>query len=467
MDWNNLQDFGFAAMAAGGQPGATTLGALGQGGLGMNQMALQRAQTQNTLAEAQNRQNENQLFPYNLKLMQQKMNLMGKYLGDQGSPDQPQANTTPAPNSTGMSWASTAGSTNRQVQPSQTPINNPGNLRPVGASTGFQTFDNPQDGLDQMRADLTGKISGKSPVMQSKYGKNYQPSLRNIIATYAPVTENDTASYIQNVSKATGISPNQILTVQDVDKLLPAMVKQEGNAAMLSQTNLSVDPEQSAAEALQKKINMGGILGISSPGDVEQLKATNTRINERAAKAAEIAAAKPKAEAEKEGENVGEAQKTYASISSRIDNAKKIIKKMKSLSEKMPDRGPFQKEVWLSKHLGDQKLEAAVNSFENLNENLFTQELPGVIPPGSKLDIPIVNALATASKVNPKQSHTSRIEILSNLEDLLDKAKANAQKNYGLLSGKELPMAEGTESVTSSPITHKYIPGKGIVPVGD
>lgn len=41
--WSKLQDFGFSAMAAGAQPGATTIGALGQAGLAINEGARARA----------------------------------------------------------------------------------------------------------------------------------------------------------------------------------------------------------------------------------------------------------------------------------------------------------------------------------------------------------------------------------------------------------------------------------------
>lgn len=105
------------------------------------------------------------------------------------------------------------------------PMNNPGNLRPVGASTGFQQFKTPQAGMDAMRSDLTAKING-SPAMRGN-----PPTLRNIITAYAPPSENNTAAYIQNVSQATGINPDQPLQPQDVDRVMPAMVKQEGNGS--------------------------------------------------------------------------------------------------------------------------------------------------------------------------------------------------------------------------------------------
>jgi len=101
--------------------------------------------------------------------------------------------------------------------------NNPGNLRPVGANKGFQGFGTPQEGLQAMRDDLTAKVTGKSRAMNGA-----QPTLSNLLNVYAPPSENDTARYIGNVAQATGLNPNQPLTPQDVDKLIPAMIKQEG-----------------------------------------------------------------------------------------------------------------------------------------------------------------------------------------------------------------------------------------------
>ena len=41
-----------------------------------------------------------------------------------------------------------------------------------------------------------------------------------IIARYAPTTENNTASYIRNVSTRTGFFPNELLNMEDIDTLV-------------------------------------------------------------------------------------------------------------------------------------------------------------------------------------------------------------------------------------------------------
>ena len=109
-------------------------------------------------------------------------------------------------------------------QAAPAPVNNPGNLRPVGATTGFQQFATPEAGAAAMQADLTAKING-SPAMGGK-----SPTLSNLISVYAPAGDNNnTAAYIQNVSQKTGIAPDQVLKPEDVAKIMPAMIQQEGN----------------------------------------------------------------------------------------------------------------------------------------------------------------------------------------------------------------------------------------------
>jgi hypothetical protein len=109
--------------------------------------------------------------------------------------------------------------------------NNPTGLRPVGDSTGFQKYSTPQEGIAAAKNDLAIKISGQSDAMKSKFGENYAPTLANVISTHAPSNENDTLKYIMFVSNQTGIAPQQQLTLQDIDRILPAMAQMEGGSA--------------------------------------------------------------------------------------------------------------------------------------------------------------------------------------------------------------------------------------------
>lgn len=111
-------------------------------------------------------------------------------------------------------------------------VNNPGNLRAPGSTSGFQQFDTPQAGQDAMRHDLLLKVTGKSGAMKAKYGDNYQPTMRNIVSTWAPPSENDTKDYIDFVSSKSGLHPDQALTPQDIDKIMPAMIQREGGKSV-------------------------------------------------------------------------------------------------------------------------------------------------------------------------------------------------------------------------------------------
>lgn len=131
------------------------------------------------------------------------------------------------------------GELNRQFsQPLSVRNNNPLNMRPVGATQGFEKYGTPQAGIDAATRDLTAKITGQSPAMAARYGQNYTPNLANLITTWAPPSENDTQNYIDTVSKKTGIDPNQVLTTSDISKLLPAMAQMEGGKGALASFGL-------------------------------------------------------------------------------------------------------------------------------------------------------------------------------------------------------------------------------------
>lgn len=108
--------------------------------------------------------------------------------------------------------------------------NNPGNMRPVGQSTGFQKFDTPEAGMDAMKRDLMAKVTGKSSAMKMNYGENYAPTLRNVISTWAPpkADGNNTGSYISFVAKGARINPDTPLKPEDIDKIMPLMTQFEG-----------------------------------------------------------------------------------------------------------------------------------------------------------------------------------------------------------------------------------------------
>lgn len=85
---------------------------------------------------------------------------------------------------------------------------NVGNLRPVGASTGFQQFSSYEEGIKAMDENLKA------------YGTKHKiNTLRGVISRYAPPQDkNDTESYINFVAQKTGLKPDQ-----EIDLTNPAV----------------------------------------------------------------------------------------------------------------------------------------------------------------------------------------------------------------------------------------------------
>lgn len=100
--------------------------------------------------------------------------------------------------------------------------NNPANLRrwkntPAGAG-GFAKFRSANDGLNAAADNLRA------------YGKQGINTLRGIISKWAPASENDTQSYIEQAVKATGFKPDQHLDLNDpttLAKVESAVVQRE------------------------------------------------------------------------------------------------------------------------------------------------------------------------------------------------------------------------------------------------
>ncbi len=66
------------------------------------------------------------------------------------------------------------------------------------------------------------------------YGQRGLQTVNGIISTWAPVSENNTAVYIQNVASRMGVDPNQTLDLNDTDtmvKLISAMTISENGRA--------------------------------------------------------------------------------------------------------------------------------------------------------------------------------------------------------------------------------------------
>lgn len=107
--------------------------------------------------------------------------------------------------------------------------NNPGNIefnpanewqgqKGIGPDGRFAQFETPEDGVRAMHVLLTN------------YGKRGVDTVQEILSTYAPKSENDTAAYISKVSKELGVAPDQHIDLTDMDtsmKLVSSLIKHE------------------------------------------------------------------------------------------------------------------------------------------------------------------------------------------------------------------------------------------------
>jgi len=526
----NLLNFGFSGMAAAAQPGIPTLSALGQGGLGMNAAALQRAQTQNIQGEAQSRQLQNQLIPYQIKKMQQEMSMLQGInnrlnpQGSQGTQDNTANNsnqlnpTSKPPNSGGQPWQPSAGATPNNPNSNNTP--SVMNMQPAVYKTAQRVGIDPallhgvymtesggnpnaptgdggaaiggmqlhagaaQDAGVKDRTDPAQNLTGGATYLKQLQTKYSDPNMTALAYNWG---EGNVDNWVKAGADPTQIPQPQQKYVQNVNKyanqvggLTPSVMQ---NSQQNPQRNFGQGVASNADSENEKNAEALGLgYGFLNPalgskiyenltaGQKAQAEAQAKGEEERKTQAnkaqLDVTTAAPKAEAEKTGADVADAKKTVSAIDSRIGNVKSIIAQMRQLSTQMPDRSLSpDTSVYINKHFGDQKTETAWNQFGNLNNILFTQELPGIVPAGSRLDIPIVNALQSASKVDPYASNSARLSVLNDLESRIDAVSQNAHKNYGILSGKEADNAPPTAGTAQS-VTHVYRPGIGIVPVG-
>lgn len=146
--------------------------------------------------------------------------------------------STPAVGAPGMPGVQAAGTLGMQN-------NNPGNLRPVGATTGFQKFDTPEAGLAALDQNLLA------------YGKRGIDTLEGVIKRWAPNNENDTGAYIQSVAKRLNLQPNQ-----KIDLANPYVRHALGTAIMLQENGPSI---LGAAAPAQPAAPPGAIVTGLSP----------------------------------------------------------------------------------------------------------------------------------------------------------------------------------------------------------
>ena len=99
--------------------------------------------------------------------------------------------------------------------------NNPGNIRYTG--TAWEGLsDPPSDGTFCVFTDPVYGIRALARILTNYVGAdNVRPTVTGLISRWAPPSENDTASYIADVSSRLGVDPNATL---DLSSSLPELV---------------------------------------------------------------------------------------------------------------------------------------------------------------------------------------------------------------------------------------------------
>lgn len=212
---------------------AQMLAALGSMAGVPSEIALRQAQTQLTGQQAALQQMNAQFLKAKLGMLPQFMNLLNGTGGTAGTgapasgtgQSASSANLTPSASGTidtGGNW--------------EIANNNPGGLRVPGVnagphSGGFQSFDTPQAGVEAIAHQLQRYASGATtgtPIT----------TLRGIVNTWAPPSENDTGTLLKRATMITGFKPDQPLDVSDADtmsKLIEATIRNEQGGALPKQ----------------------------------------------------------------------------------------------------------------------------------------------------------------------------------------------------------------------------------------
>lgn len=99
--------------------------------------------------------------------------------------------------------------------------NNFGNIRPKGASSGFNGYESGEEGIKAIDDNLKA------------YGEKYKiNTLSKVMSRWSPPNENDTASIIDSVSKMTGLKPDQEIDLGNPavrTVIAAAIIRQEGS----------------------------------------------------------------------------------------------------------------------------------------------------------------------------------------------------------------------------------------------
>lgn len=123
---------------------------------------------------------------------------------------------------------------------------NPGNLRIPGSATGFQSFQNDDQGIAALSRQLTLYEQ-----------RDHLTTIRGILNKYSPGNENDTQALIANASKRTGFGPDQQLDPKSLDqlvKLVVAITKQENGSSSFTENGVRLVIENQTGGSAQATV---------------------------------------------------------------------------------------------------------------------------------------------------------------------------------------------------------------------
>ncbi len=140
-------------------------------------------------------------------------------------------------------------------------------------------------------------------------------------------------------------------------------------------------------------------------------------------------------------------KKGIAGIDSRIQNAINILNDNIELAPKTFSGDAGKAQMKLEQSIANSGLyhpEGPKNQtlFEQNNANLFTQELPAIMAgmPGSRMDIPLINAIKSASQIPEYGTTEEKIAAGQNLKGLLYKYQQNVHNNAYLTGAGDVPI---------------------------
>lgn len=108
--------------------------------------------------------------------------------------------------------------------------NNPGNIRKSATVWAGQAP--PEAQVDKAFVIFTAPeygIRAMAKILRNYFARGTD-TIREVISTWAPASENDTQAYIASVANKLGMSPDQRLSAMDLPKLIPAIIHHENGA---------------------------------------------------------------------------------------------------------------------------------------------------------------------------------------------------------------------------------------------